>query len=625
MTRAYKFLLAAMVGVALAQPGYGQAAAASQIGNNAFDSLNRALRVDAVATGGGGSSSSPFLNLDQLFSSVYDSANNALKVNIVSGLPCTASAGGAITCAATGTNQDITLAPSGTGASIVTHLEDKGGQVFSVKAYGAAGDGTTDDTAAINVAYQAATAVKGTVFFPCGTYKTTSAIADSGPVTWQGADRGCVTIGPPAGSAFDVFDVTSSDVAFKDLTINANSSSSTSNGVTLTGAPLDHITFDHVTVENAGNWCVTWGNPAASAVSDLLVADSTFTGCGGPQFGGLTSGSVSASNLQFSNDVFGNTTNPPSLLTAQAHVSLYISNTGTGTFSNIVIDNSIVEYPILGNGGTQQESDGVVISTGGTAGATISGVTVSGNILHGTDGSIPENNHALEFWGVSDLVVQSNWIGNAYNGTLLQQGAAGTPCGAVYAGNSFDMPLSPNVAVSLGANCSTQVTGNKIIAGYQGIQINGSDQQLVGNSVSATNGIDLKCQESSNCTGDVVNSNTVANATRQTKGIMFDAGTSNFAGINVIGDSIANVTYGVLFYAAGSTGRIQVLFDGNVSHPYELETPTAVYDVPSGFIAKETGTAAPTTACSNGSTFTNTSGGAGTTFYGCEAGAWVAK
>lgn len=53
-------------------------------------------------------------------------------------------------------------------------LLDKGSQVYDVKAYGAVGDGSTDDTTAIQAALDAcATAGGGIVFFPEGTYIST--------------------------------------------------------------------------------------------------------------------------------------------------------------------------------------------------------------------------------------------------------------------------------------------------------------------------------------------------------------------------------------------------------------------------------------------------------------------
>ncbi|HVB56423.1 MAG TPA: hypothetical protein VNE63_08340 [Candidatus Acidoferrales bacterium] len=81
--------------------------------------------------------------------------------------PAAMSSSGAVQVSALGTNQNITLSPSGTGASVITNLADKGGQVFNVKAYGALGDGTTNDSPAFQAAYNAAVAAGGgTVLIP---------------------------------------------------------------------------------------------------------------------------------------------------------------------------------------------------------------------------------------------------------------------------------------------------------------------------------------------------------------------------------------------------------------------------------------------------------------------------
>lgn len=53
-------------------------------------------------------------------------------------------------------------------------LTDKGGQVLNVKAYGATGNGTTDDTAALSAAINAVPAAGGTVYIPAGVYSVSS-------------------------------------------------------------------------------------------------------------------------------------------------------------------------------------------------------------------------------------------------------------------------------------------------------------------------------------------------------------------------------------------------------------------------------------------------------------------
>jgi hypothetical protein len=63
----------------------------------------------------------------------------------------------------------------------------RSGPFFDVKAYGAIGDGTTDDTAAIQAAIDAAATLGGVVFFPSGTYKLTSAIQLKSKVILRGS------------------------------------------------------------------------------------------------------------------------------------------------------------------------------------------------------------------------------------------------------------------------------------------------------------------------------------------------------------------------------------------------------------------------------------------------------
>ena len=76
------------------------------------------------------------------------------------------------------TKSTLKLGNAGTGAALeivsgyISGLQDKGGQVNNVKAYGAKGDGTTDDTVAIQAALTACSGTGGTVYFPAGTFIT---------------------------------------------------------------------------------------------------------------------------------------------------------------------------------------------------------------------------------------------------------------------------------------------------------------------------------------------------------------------------------------------------------------------------------------------------------------------
>jgi hypothetical protein len=93
----------------------------------------------------------------------------------------------------------IPVATVTTGAAAITAIADArtwfaarpvvdpGGQVYNVKAYGATGNGSTDDTATITAAITAAAAVGGRVYFPPGTYLISSPLPFVTSVTYEGA------------------------------------------------------------------------------------------------------------------------------------------------------------------------------------------------------------------------------------------------------------------------------------------------------------------------------------------------------------------------------------------------------------------------------------------------------
>jgi len=98
------------------------------------------------------------------------------------------------------TTPDPTPFPTLANASMPTTTEtpapsstvnDNGEQVFDVKTYGAVGDGSTDDTAAIRSAITAASATGGTVFFPAGVFVLPSLLTckSLNNVSFQGSGK----------------------------------------------------------------------------------------------------------------------------------------------------------------------------------------------------------------------------------------------------------------------------------------------------------------------------------------------------------------------------------------------------------------------------------------------------
>lgn len=133
---------------------------------------------------------------------------------------------------------------------------------FNVKdtAYGAIGDGTTDDTAAINLAIAALnTATRGVLYFPAGTYKCTSALTTvtaTGRIVGDGMSgvdttaNGATVITCTSATA-SLFTIGSKALAFDSLTLRNTSGTTPSAGagIAVTSSNGDmKIDYDSVAV-----------------------------------------------------------------------------------------------------------------------------------------------------------------------------------------------------------------------------------------------------------------------------------------------------------------------------------------------------------------------------------------
>ena len=94
--------------------------------------------------------------------------------------------GGTISGAVTATGAVIAQTSVSTPSLTATLARFKGGPWYDVRAYGAVGDDSTDDTAAVQAAIDAATS-GGTIYFPQGTYKIVSPLTVVRPLLLLGA------------------------------------------------------------------------------------------------------------------------------------------------------------------------------------------------------------------------------------------------------------------------------------------------------------------------------------------------------------------------------------------------------------------------------------------------------
>ncbi len=161
---------------------------------------------------------------------------------------------------------------------------NSGGTYVSVKSYGATGDGSTDDTAAIGAAVAAAVASGGgIVYYPPGTY-IASVIELPSLVIHQGAGRGATTLKLKSGTNSSFIKTTNFDsltttdttttpwgFGLRDLTVDGNKSgqsSGTSHGVAIYGCGYVIDNVHIVNCRSKGLW-TEWATTTPSAASQV--------------------------------------------------------------------------------------------------------------------------------------------------------------------------------------------------------------------------------------------------------------------------------------------------------------------------------------------------------------------
>ncbi|WP_246664863.1 glycosyl hydrolase family 28-related protein [Neorhizobium sp. P12A] len=100
---------------------------------------------------------------------------------------------------------------------------DQKNNLLDVKRFGAVGDGTTDDTAALQRALEAAkNAAPATIHFPAGTYRITSFLTAPANVGWVGDGMNTTEIRLDRSIDHSMIEIAGENVQFEGLALNAN-------------------------------------------------------------------------------------------------------------------------------------------------------------------------------------------------------------------------------------------------------------------------------------------------------------------------------------------------------------------------------------------------------------------
>lgn len=166
--------------------------------------------------------------------------------------------------------------------------------VFNVlnSAYGATGDGTTDDTTAIGEAITAAAVSGGVVYFPPGTYRTTSELTLPDKVSALGAGAGStsILIDHASRNVFKVSSTTTNENQFiAGLTIAASQSNS-GNHISVTGSKSLIVRECYLgSSTNTTGTCITL---SASATARVVIERCGFVFAGSTAKGVSIAGSL---------------------------------------------------------------------------------------------------------------------------------------------------------------------------------------------------------------------------------------------------------------------------------------------------------------------------------------------
>ena len=281
---------------------------------------------------------------------------------------------------------------------------------FNVKAWGATGDGATDDTAAIQAAITAAGVNGGEVFVPVGTYKTTATLTMAKAVMLRGASEDTTIINYTGSGNAVLADGSSAGLTWKGKISNLKITTATGTigikiqdlvdyelnrvwvrgfstaGVNLNASAHYAIStriLNSIIEENTGDGVLATGLNAA--VNHIIIRDSRVRGNGG---WGINTAIDIRNWVIEGNDLEGNTAGCISTMWAQGlsvHGN-YGECASTAPFLKIQPTSAGLTpsgISVIGNEIIGAATSAIIVGSNGLT-YGVCGVEISGNTFHGT-------------------------------------------------------------------------------------------------------------------------------------------------------------------------------------------------------------------------------------------------
>ncbi len=352
------------------------------------------------------------------------------------------------------------------------------GQINNVKSYGAKGDGSTNDTAAIQSAVKASGS-HSTIFFPPGVYVLSDGITISNnnvEIYGSGATITQTSWQSTIGSSLNV-----DSIYIHDLSINitANKGGPT---IYMTGSPTN-IIIERVNINNSRHNGIAIGSPAGSSTADnIIIRNSRITNPGdaGIQLAGkrvLVEGNyISGSPYNgIDSNAFDTTIKNNYLIgngTSTSDIDLTARN---GIYVGAQVSNVIIEgNTSINNGNATRPGDGINTTITNVQRAIINGNIVTGNTRNGIETS------GKRFVITNNIVQKNNTPGKVDYG-IRSDGPY-----SIISNNILDENFNRGISVT---GSFTRVENNTITNSLIGIEVGGSPMTIsIANNTITKNG-----------------------------------------------------------------------------------------------------------------------------------------